>query len=1141
MPRLSSPIDELGDRYEVVVIGSGYGGAIAASRLSRAGRQVCVLERGREFQPGEYPDTEIEALHQMQVDSAQQHVGSRTGLYDLRLNDGITVFQGCGLGGTSLINAGVCLRPDARVFEEDSWPLALRSGGLAGLDPWFRQAETMLAPHPYPADLIPVRKQEALARSSEALGGRWFRPPIAVGFEDGVNQVGVQQRACILCGDCMTGCNHWAKQTLIMNYLPDAKNHGAAIFTQISVRSLERAADGWLVHYQLLGTGREKFDAPTMSVGADLVIVAAGALGSTEILLRSGRAGLPLSGHLGQGFSGNGDVLGFGYDMGDPINGVGFGHRIKGGMTPVGPVITSVIDLRDSKEFEEGLVIEEGAIAGALKPMLPPLFAVASKLVGRDTVGGRARLLKHVAGDVPSLLLGAYHGAMSRTQTYLVMAHDDGGGRMFLEGDRLRIHWPQVGREALFKRINEVLEDATEALGGVYIKNPIWSDLLKHELITVHPIGGCGMADSAENGVVNDRGQVFAGAGGDAVHPGLYVLDGSIVPRPLGVNPLLTICALSERGVSELARERGWKIDYTLPSAPRVAAADERIGIEFTETMRGHFATGETEDFEQGAKRGSETNSGFEFTLTIVSEDLEDMLANSEHRARALGTVVAPALSANALTVTHGLFQLFVLDPDQVGQRRMRYLLRLAGDEGKRYFMDGFKLIRDEAWTHLWHATTTLYITVHEGDDAGGPVVGKGVLHIRPDDFMRQLTTMQVMGAGNMERKLEAQARFGAFFAGTLFETYGGILARPNVFNPDATPRKRRPTQAGTPELHHLVTADGAKIRLARHHGGKKGPVLMIHGIAASSSVFSIDTVDPNLVEFLYAHGYDVWLLDWRGSPELHAGRPAYTADDVARNDIPRTIAEIRELTGASSVEAVAHCVGAAALLMALANGTEGVRSAVCLQFATRVAAPPHGSGPHLPSFLHGDNARAMDPLMDHAGWRSEAWNEVFRISHLREHEDCNSAVCHRLTHLYGLLFHHRNINALTHAALHEMFGAASPELLDQLRHWRRLGHLASATGEDVYMPHLDRLAIPISFIHGADDACVHVSGTEAGVAELRARNGEQLYSFHPLPGYGHLDVLVGKFSLRDVFPLVLEHLEARGAAEKVGRWISRS
>ena len=105
MSRLSSPVGELKDHYEVVVVGSGYGGAIAASRLARAGREVCLLERGREFQPGEYPDTELEAVHQMQVDAPAAHSGSRTGLYDMRVNDGITVFQGCGLGGTSLINA----------------------------------------------------------------------------------------------------------------------------------------------------------------------------------------------------------------------------------------------------------------------------------------------------------------------------------------------------------------------------------------------------------------------------------------------------------------------------------------------------------------------------------------------------------------------------------------------------------------------------------------------------------------------------------------------------------------------------------------------------------------------------------------------------------------------------------------------------------------------------------------------------------------------------------------------------------------------------------------------------------------------------------------------------------------------------
>ena len=1131
MARLSSPVGELKDHYEVVVVGSGYGGAIAASRLARAGRQVCILERGREFQPGEYPDTELEAMHQMQVDAPNAHAGSRTGLYDMRVNDGITVFQGCGLGGTSLINAGVCLRPDPRVFADEIWPAAVREGGLPGLEPWFKRAEAMLTPHAYPEQLVSVRKQAALELSASAVGGRWYRPPIAVGFEDGINHVGVEQKACILCGDCMTGCNHSAKQTLIMNYLPDARNHDAAIFTQIAVRSVERAHDRWLVHYQLLGTGREKFNAPTMTVSADVVVIAAGSLGSTEILLRSRAAGLPLSDRLGFGFSGNGDVLGFGYDTSDTINGIGFGHRHADGMSPVGPVITSVIDMRDTERMEDGVIIEEGAIAGALKPMLPPLFALASKLVGKDTLGGRARILQHVASEVPGILLGAYHGAMHRTQTYLVMAHDSSDGRMVLEDGRLRIHWPAAGREQIFARVNALLVDATKALGGVYVKNPVWSDIMKHELVTVHPIGGCGMGETAADGVVTDGGQVFAGIDGTAVHDGLYVLDGSIVPRALGVNPLLTISALAERGVAALASSRGWTVGYELPSTRRSAVRPSRMGIEFTETMKGHFSIHEKEDYERAEALGKEEDSPFAFTLTIITEDLDDMLASTDHRARALGSVVAPKLSSHALTVAEGTFQLFVPDPDQVGLRRMRYRLKLSSDEGRVYFMDGFKLIQEEAWTHLWHATTTLYITVHEGEDASGPVVGKGLLYIRPDDFVRQLTTMHVTDAPNLEKRLAAQARFGAYFGGTLFDTYGGILSRPNMFNPDAPPRKKRPLQAPAPELHHLTTSDGARLRLARYRGGERGPVLLVHGIASSSRVFTLDTVDPNLLEFLYAHDYDVWLLDWRGSPELHPGKLSYTADDVARIDIPLAVATVRELSGADDVQVVAHGVGAGALLMSLADGLKGVRSAVCLQFGTRVTAASNAqldSGLHLPSFLHGHNAKSMDAYVDtHSGWRSEVWEEAFRIRHLRDKEGCDSPVCHRLTYMYGLLFHHQNINAGTHAALHEMFGAASVEIFEQLQRWERTGHLVDAAGADVYMPHLDRLAIPMSFIHGADDRCVLVAGTEATVAELRERNGAELYRLDVVPGYGHLDCLIGKYVLRDVFPLIVQQLDA--------------
>src|SRR5271169_4840828 len=98
MLRLSSPIEDIQDHYTVVVIGSGYGGGIAASRMARAGQSVCVLERGKEFQPGEYPDTQAEALLEMQIRTADATVGSPTGLYEFVVGDGINVFKGCGLG-----------------------------------------------------------------------------------------------------------------------------------------------------------------------------------------------------------------------------------------------------------------------------------------------------------------------------------------------------------------------------------------------------------------------------------------------------------------------------------------------------------------------------------------------------------------------------------------------------------------------------------------------------------------------------------------------------------------------------------------------------------------------------------------------------------------------------------------------------------------------------------------------------------------------------------------------------------------------------------------------------------------------------------------------------------------------------------
>jgi cholesterol oxidase len=147
----------------------------------------------------------------------------------------------------------------------------------------------MLRPRRLPTSFGALRKLSALNASAMALnwGDEFYRPPINVSFDEGPNWAGVEQPACNACGDCVSGCNVGAKNTTAMTYLPDAVNHGAAVFTQVEARSVERSRERWVVMLQLTGMGRENFGAPELFVFADLVIIAAGAIGSTTILLRS--------------------------------------------------------------------------------------------------------------------------------------------------------------------------------------------------------------------------------------------------------------------------------------------------------------------------------------------------------------------------------------------------------------------------------------------------------------------------------------------------------------------------------------------------------------------------------------------------------------------------------------------------------------------------------------------------------------------------------------------------------------------------------------------------------------------------------------------------------------------------------------
>jgi len=708
------------------------------------------------------------------------------------------------------------------------------------------------------------------------------------------------------------------------------------------------------------------------------------------------------------------------------------------------------------------------------------------------------------------------------------MTHDDGAGRMTLEDDRVRISWPGVGEQAVFGRVNDRLRAATRPLGGVYVKNPAWNRLTDHRLVTVHPLGGCVMAERAEDGVVNHKGQVFAAAAGAAVHDDLYVADGSIIPRSLGVNPLLTISALAERCCAVIAEDRGWPLSVSLPSAPAAPLpATAGPGIRFTETMRGHWSTHVIDDFQAAAARGTQDGSTFEFTLTVISPDLEAMVADHQHTARMAGTVRAPELSAHPLTASEGVFNLLVIDPNEIGVRKMRYRMRLTSREGGTFFVHGFKRIHDDLGPDVWADTTTLFITVHDGDSETAPVLGRGVLQIEPLDFMRQMTTMEVTNAETVAQRLDGLARFGRLFGGAVQDVYGGVFARASELAPDAPPRRRRALRMRAPEVHFVMTADRCTIRLTRYHGGEKGPVLLAPGFGTSTAAFTIDTVETNLPEFLFAHGYDVWLFDYRASPALESASQQFDIDLVATRDYPAAVGKVREVTRRNTVQVVAHCVGSMSFLMAMASELRGVRSAVCSSLAFFPISPTANeikAGLDLGSFMAALGVETISTDFDQTNPVERMIDAVLKLGPTSER--CDSAVCRRILLIYGEVYKHDQLNAATHRAIHEMFGVANITAFRHLLLMVKRKQIVDKDGRDAYLPHLDRIAIPITFLHGAENRLFFPTGTLRTAAALGAANGAALYRHVLIPNYAHMDLFIGRNAARDVYPTILSALE---------------
>lgn len=512
--------------YDVVVVGSGFGGAVTACRLAQAGRSVCILERGKRWGKDEFPRSPG------QVSKAFWRENEGLGFLEYRAFNRIDVIQGCGVGGGSLHYFNVHLRTPPTIFDSTLWPKEVTR---AALDPYYSIAEDMLGSRPLspPAGReMPLRTQAFLAAAA-ASGRKGELVPIGVYTgEDRLNpHSGVPQSACDYEGNCLLGCSQHAKNSLDITYLAVAEKCGAEVLPLHQVDKIEPSgSEGYRVHFSRLDPSVPTRSEPGM-VNARQVVLAAGTLGTTELLLRCRdvHRTLPQLGPaLGSRFSGNGDfLLAATFDANRHVD-PGAGPSITAGADF--STASNKIFIEDLGFPESFMWFLEGAIptSSRLMSLLKAAASYVAATVGADA--GR------VAFEADRLFRG---GATTRMLPYLGMGTDAADGRLRLKGGRIDIEWNHRKSRQLFLEIERALRDLSRSLGGKYETSLLWRWPLR-KLLTAHPLGGSPMGEDRTSSVVRHHGEVWD-------YPNLYVADGSAIPSALSVNPSLTISALAER------------------------------------------------------------------------------------------------------------------------------------------------------------------------------------------------------------------------------------------------------------------------------------------------------------------------------------------------------------------------------------------------------------------------------------------------------------------------------------------------------------------------------------------------------------------------------------------------------------------
>jgi len=511
--------------FDVVVIGSGFGGSVAALRLTEKGYKVAVLEAGRRFSDKDFPKTSWRLSRFLYM----PRLGLR-GIQRIHVLPDVLVLAGAGVGGGSLVYANTLYKPPASYFEDKQWQHI--TDWNAELTPWYDQASRMLgvAENPYfsPSD-------KAMKQVADQMGvGHTFKlAPLGVYFGDGAGVkskdpffggVGPDRNGCLQCGACMTGCRHNAKNTLPKNYLGLAEKAGAKVFAEHTVVKTEQLADGsWVVSARKSSAwfgGKRRFSASQ-------VVVAAGTYNTQKLLhkMKVDQTMPKISDQLGKLSRTNSEAL-TGSIM--PKGGTDFSK---------GSAITSSFFPDDHTHVEPVRYGKGSNFMGLLQTVITD---------GTNIKDRRKQWLRQVVTK-PSLVLKILDVRQwsERTVVALIMQNVDSAisvrGKKGLFGFRLTSKNDSLTPNATYiPAANEVARRIAENNGG--IAGGHIGDLVNAPF-TAHFVGGCVIGDSSLTGVIDPYHRLYN-------YPTMHVVDGASVTANLGVNPSLTITAQAERAFS---------------------------------------------------------------------------------------------------------------------------------------------------------------------------------------------------------------------------------------------------------------------------------------------------------------------------------------------------------------------------------------------------------------------------------------------------------------------------------------------------------------------------------------------------------------------------------------------------------------